>query len=146
MSQQPITQAEMMELFGATMPIEAVTLIWESPPEMTIGEVRAKLRTMGAAHKRHRAAADALAERLKGLKGYFTDPSTDWPWVFYDASRIMLAAADAVGPKLEPEPFGYVYVDEVRAVQQSGARPCQITPGRSDHPDWINLYMKAGDK
>lgn len=41
-----ITQDEMVEMFGQSMPVEAVSLLFDAPPEMTIGEIRAKLRTM----------------------------------------------------------------------------------------------------
>lgn len=41
-----ITQAEMVALFGETMPIEAVTLLWDSPGTKTIGEIRAELREL----------------------------------------------------------------------------------------------------
>lgn len=44
----PITQEEMIEMFGEAMPIEAVRLIWHSPPHATIGEVRAELRRLAA--------------------------------------------------------------------------------------------------
>ena len=40
----PITQEEMVELFGETMPIAAVNLLFNSSAEMTIGEVRERLR------------------------------------------------------------------------------------------------------
>lgn len=39
-----ITKEEMMKMFGETMPIEAVNLIWNSPGTKTIGAVRAELR------------------------------------------------------------------------------------------------------
>ncbi len=41
-----ITRQEMISMFGESMPIEAMTLLWEAPNEMTIGEIRAKLRQM----------------------------------------------------------------------------------------------------
>lgn len=43
-----ITRAEIVEMFGETMPIEAVNLLWDSPGEMTIGEMRAKLREIAS--------------------------------------------------------------------------------------------------
>ncbi len=42
----PITQQEMVSMFGQSMPIEAVTLLWKAPDTMTVGEIRAKLRQM----------------------------------------------------------------------------------------------------
>lgn len=47
----PISQAEMVEMFGETMPIEAVRLLFESPGSRTIGELRAKLREIARARK-----------------------------------------------------------------------------------------------
>jgi hypothetical protein len=41
-----ISSDEMIKLFGETMPIEAISLLWNSPGEVTIGEVRARLRQM----------------------------------------------------------------------------------------------------
>lgn len=41
-----ITQDELRELFGETIPIEVISLLWSSPPEMAIGEVREKVREM----------------------------------------------------------------------------------------------------
>lgn len=51
MSTDPITREEMIKLFGETMPIEAVNLVWNSPGNMTIGEVRAALREIAAKKK-----------------------------------------------------------------------------------------------
>ena len=45
---EPITQEEMAKLFGETMPMAAVKLLWESPGTMTVGEVRAELRRIAA--------------------------------------------------------------------------------------------------
>ena len=44
----PITQLEMIEMFGVAMPIEAVELLWDADEYDTIGEVRAKLREIAA--------------------------------------------------------------------------------------------------
>lgn len=44
----PITQDEMIAMFGERMPIEAVNLVWESPGEMTLREIRQALREMAA--------------------------------------------------------------------------------------------------
>lgn len=48
----PITREEMIEMFGEEMPMEAVVLVWDSPGETTIGEVRAKLREIAAKRPR----------------------------------------------------------------------------------------------
>lgn len=47
--EQKFTQGEMVELFGEEMPIEAAELVFGSAGnDMTIGEVRAKVRQMAA--------------------------------------------------------------------------------------------------
>lgn len=96
MPEEKLTQAEFAEIFGATIPMEAIDLLWNGPADMTIGELRQKLRSMGRAHKRHRAAADAIAKRMAS---WCTDPAIDWPWIFSDAAREALEAADAAVDK-----------------------------------------------
>lgn len=46
MNEGPITREELIEMFGEAM--AAVTLLWESPPSMTIGRLRAELREIAA--------------------------------------------------------------------------------------------------
>jgi hypothetical protein len=46
-----ITQEEMTELFGNSMPMEAVNLLFNSPGDKTVGEIRDKLRAI--ATKKH---------------------------------------------------------------------------------------------
>ena len=47
-----ITPQEMREMFGTTMPMEAVNLIFNAESdEMTLGELRARLRAMGREHQ-----------------------------------------------------------------------------------------------
>lgn len=43
-----ITQAEMVEMFGEAMPVEAVNLLWDSPGDWTLGQLRAELRRIAA--------------------------------------------------------------------------------------------------
>ena len=47
--QDKITQEEMVEMFGESMPMEAVTLVWRAPDDMTAGEIRAELRRIARA-------------------------------------------------------------------------------------------------
>jgi len=47
----PITQEEMIELFGEAMPIEAVQLLWQADGSATVGQIRAKLREIGQRNK-----------------------------------------------------------------------------------------------
>jgi hypothetical protein len=44
----PITKDEMMELFGEALPMEAVQLLWNTPPNKTVGDLRAELRAVAA--------------------------------------------------------------------------------------------------
>lgn len=46
-----IPQAECIDLFGETMPIEAASLMFTCPDEMTVAELRAKMREMAAEWK-----------------------------------------------------------------------------------------------
>jgi hypothetical protein len=100
MSDEPkLTQSEFAEIFGKTIPMEAIDLVFNGPADMTIGEVRKKLRSMGKEHQRLRATADAIEDRI----GRYITPSArqelDWPWIFSDAARVALEAADAIlGP------------------------------------------------
>lgn len=98
MTDEPkLTQDELGKMFGDTIPIEAVNLIFvEAPDTMTMGQMREKLRAMATPHKRHAAATKAITERLRE---HYTDPRLDWPWIFSDAARLALAAADAVADK-----------------------------------------------
>lgn len=60
-SKAPITREEMITMFGDAMPIEAVALLWNSPGETTIGEIRAKLREIAAA-RQNRAQRPSLPQ------------------------------------------------------------------------------------
>lgn len=44
LNEAPITQDEMFAMFDEKIPIEAFNLIWNSPRDMTIGQIRARLR------------------------------------------------------------------------------------------------------
>lgn len=44
-------QPELVRLFGDTMPIEAVNLVFDAPGNMTLGAVRAKVERMAEAWK-----------------------------------------------------------------------------------------------
>lgn len=59
--QSPITREEMIEMFGDAIPMEAVALLWGTPDNATIGEVRAKLREIAAA----KSSPPGLIERLR---------------------------------------------------------------------------------
>lgn len=44
----PISQAELVGMFGSDMPVEAVNLLWSAEDGATIGDVRKRLREMAA--------------------------------------------------------------------------------------------------
>lgn len=44
--QKPITSDDLREWFGERMPVEVISLLWDAPGNMTIGEVRAAVRKM----------------------------------------------------------------------------------------------------
>jgi len=44
-----ITQSELIELFGETMPMEAVKVIFEAPDAWTVGMVREEIRRIARA-------------------------------------------------------------------------------------------------
>lgn len=73
--QRPITQAEMIQLFGDAMPMEAIALFWESPDEMTFGELRAKLRSIA-----HTRKTDERIERVARAicEAAGENPDADW--------------------------------------------------------------------
>ena len=51
MSEAPITKEEMKTMFGNTLPMEAIALLWDGPDDKTIGQVRAELRSIAAKRK-----------------------------------------------------------------------------------------------
>lgn len=67
----PITREEMIEMFGEAMPMEAVALVWDTPGEMTLGEVRARLREIAATPK-----AITLSDRLRSEAVSWSAPHT----------------------------------------------------------------------
>lgn len=42
----PITREEMVAMFGEAMPVAAVELLWDSAPNTSVAEIRAKLRAL----------------------------------------------------------------------------------------------------
>jgi len=78
MNNAPITQDEMIEMFGETMPIEAVNLLWNAAGDRTLGELRNELRAIAAKHvhpEYYRKWMDAEL-RLNHFKAWL-DPTND---------------------------------------------------------------------
>lgn len=48
-----ITLEELMDLFGGQLPIEAAAIVFSSPPDKTVGEVRAEITAMAKAAARY---------------------------------------------------------------------------------------------
>lgn len=71
----PITRDEMIEMFGDAMPIEAVNLIWNGPPGMSVGECRVKLREIAANRKAEpRLAPDGINLARQWLASHLMAP------------------------------------------------------------------------
>lgn len=56
----PITPAEMVEMFGTDMPPEVVQVLFDAPRHLTLGQVRAEVRRIGAERKREREEAEVV--------------------------------------------------------------------------------------
>lgn len=69
MSGEKLTQDELAALFGDTIPIEAVNLIWSSPPEMTVGQIREKLAQMAPGWRRKNAIERAVRDYFREIVG-----------------------------------------------------------------------------
>lgn len=67
MSDAPINQKEMVEMFGEEIPIEAASLLFASPDDMTIGEVRRQLRDIAKRNKQIPILALITAEAVEAL-------------------------------------------------------------------------------
>lgn len=52
---EKITQAEMAQMFGEVMPIEAVSLLFNAGSEKTVGEIRSELRLLAGPPARWKA-------------------------------------------------------------------------------------------
>lgn len=66
--------AELTRLFGDTMPVEAVNLLFDSPGDMTLGQVREKIMEMAAKWSGGKpvTADDVIADYLRMLNGMAT--------------------------------------------------------------------------
>ncbi|MGR3495243.1 hypothetical protein [Citreimonas sp.] len=56
-----ITQSELQQLFGDRIPVEAVNLFWNCPPEWTLDKLRAEIRKLAPAYTRADLDAATLA-------------------------------------------------------------------------------------
>jgi hypothetical protein len=75
MEDERITQEWLIENFGDSMPIEAVNLIYDSPGNKTLGEVRAELRAMAA--NRPKPTLDIRERIAREVMRFQWDSATD---------------------------------------------------------------------
>lgn len=57
-----ITQQDLIDMFGETMPIEAVNLVWNSDDKKTLGQIRAELREMAKVADTHESTEQSELE------------------------------------------------------------------------------------
>jgi hypothetical protein len=67
-----ITREEMVELFGAVMPIEAAVLLFEAPDDQPTSEIRAKLREMAKRQSNPSAFEEKAREIADGILSQLT--------------------------------------------------------------------------
>lgn len=67
---EKLTQSELFQMFGGEIPMEAVTLIFDGPGDMTIGECREKLKAMAEARKPKPAGemVERVAEAIRATQ------------------------------------------------------------------------------
>lgn len=79
----PISQAEMIDLFGEAVPIEAAYLIWSTPGYMTVGELRTRLREIAGKKKEEEFDLEEIAHKLhdtvEKFRKYWVDGRKDNP-------------------------------------------------------------------
>jgi len=90
----PITQTEIIELFGDTIPLQAVQLIVDMPARMTFDEVRSQLQAIAGARASasshgvnmllslHRRHLQALREGNEETRGRLHNLIHEIEWAF----------------------------------------------------------------
>lgn len=100
----PLTQDDLIELFGDSMPVEAMQLLWGSHSSTTIGEIRAKLRAMAPKYRRRQAVRMAIMGALRLRAKVEGDVVHDWEALGDDLTTVALKALDDLQPaRLETE-------------------------------------------
>lgn len=104
---EKLTQSELFQMFGGEIPMEAVTLIFDSPGDMTIGELREKLKAMAEARKPKLvgemveivaksimvAGQKREAEKLAQTHPHLTSIPTSWDDLYPENKAELLAVA-----------------------------------------------------
>lgn len=105
----PITQAEIIELFGDAIPLQAVQLIVDKPAGMTFDKVRARLRAIAHArpgapceganmllslHQRH---LQAMREGNHEMRDRFDNLIHEFEWAFPERAAELKGAFSGRG-------------------------------------------------
>lgn len=95
MSDGKITHVELGDIFGETIPVEAINLLFNVAPDtMTIGEIRVQLRAIGAKHKRTEGAYRAVMRVAGNYLGTHLAPESV-ERVARETAEAVLAVVDA---------------------------------------------------
>lgn len=108
--QGKITQAEMIEMFGESMPFEARQLIADAPPDWTLAQMRQRLREI-AAERNHRSSDTDVRELVERLRRGVTWSTGERIEAVVGAVNdpVMAEAADALESQLS-------HIAELRAL------------------------------
>ncbi len=112
----PITRAELVEMFGTDMPIEAVQALCDAGDGRTIDQVRAEIRRLGTLRRREREEAEA-ARKIENR------------WI-----NLLHEFADAVQAG-EPEPVWRVLNDRIVAFEAEHAADVHAIRQRYGFPE-----------
>lgn len=80
-SDGPITREEMIDLFGDAAPIEAINLVWNTPPQMTLREIRKQLRVIAASRTPAEGASVGADEIRNCYDEYCRQNPNDVTWM-----------------------------------------------------------------
>lgn len=78
MSGEKITQTELTNWFGPKLPVEVYKLLFEAPEDMTIGEIRAKVRAEADKVTDPMFLLEAADDMLRVVSGNDYFPSDDF--------------------------------------------------------------------
>jgi hypothetical protein len=121
-----ISHDEMISMFGQAMPLEAVTLLFNSPHEKTIGEIRAELRKIAktrrieAAHGEDILALRARCEELQAQNERLLDTVGLRDKAIHDQGRT-IAALKAQAERLIAKEGKRISDELLRTDRQAGS-------------------------
>lgn len=134
MPEEKLTQAELQHMFGDTIPIEAVNLIWNSPDYVTVGEIRKQLSIIGKGHKRYTAVVNALSEEFGEQ---FAGEGYDGGALCAKIAKVALVAADAIAA-----PGGVPFDDAARTALAEIANIAFNMKQGESQPDIATMEFK----